>query len=277
MTRPLLSLFRIMMRKITVIRSEISWVVLWKQSWVKGFENRRWSLSLERHQNLRFSHHSYTAQKLKFEDKFKCLGIKCLGISNDLKWETHIIKRLKKAQQRLFSLRTLKSLRLGSAVLVKIYRAVVESVLTLSITVWCSAANAGDKKKPDRVVRTASRITGVDLPSVASIYNSRVEQKAMSIVRALLIRPITNSSCCGLEKGTDPWQHWANAIRHLSTPLPSGRSTKVQSKSSHGFLVLSMYWCLSLDNVTFYIFPFDLRSQKNDCNLYSQENVALVE
>ena len=113
-------------------------------------------------------------------DKFKFLGI---TISNDLKWETHLIKCLKKAQQRLFFLRTLKSFRLGSAVLVKFYRAVVDSVLTLSITVWYGAATAGDKRKLDRVVRTASRITGVDLPSVASIYESRVKRKAMSIIK----------------------------------------------------------------------------------------------
>ena len=94
-----------------------------------------------------------------------------------------MVKCLKKAQQRLFFLRTLKGFRLGSAVLVKFYRAVVESVLTLSITVWYGAATAGDKRKLDRVVRTASRITGVDLPSVASIYESRVKRKAMSIIK----------------------------------------------------------------------------------------------
>ena len=63
-------------------------------------------------------------------DTFKFLGI---HISNDL-WSEHV-NRCVKAQQRLFFLRRLRSFGISRSVMCQFDRAVIESVLTLSITV----------------------------------------------------------------------------------------------------------------------------------------------
>jgi len=72
---------------------------------------------------------------------------------------------------------------------------VIESILTFSITVWwdsCSALN--------RVVSTASRIIGLDLPKIYDIYNIRLLKTGLKILKDAL--------------------HPANS---LFIPLPSGR------------------------------------------------------
>ena len=64
---------------------------------------------------------------------FKFLGS---TISSNLKWELHVVNIVEKAQQRLYVLRRLRSFGLTTQVMLIYYRAVIESVLTFSITVW---------------------------------------------------------------------------------------------------------------------------------------------
>lgn len=49
-----------------------------------------------------------------------------------------------------------------------VYRALIESVLTFSITVW------GQKKELNRLVKAASRIIGEDFPFISDISNNRI-------------------------------------------------------------------------------------------------------
>ena len=59
-------------------------------------------------------------------------------ISSNLKWElkTHVVNIVKKAKQRLYFLRRLRSFGLTTQVMLNFYRAVNVSVLMFSITVW---------------------------------------------------------------------------------------------------------------------------------------------
>ena len=68
-------------------------------------------------------------------------------------------------------------------VLMNFYRATVESVLTFSISVWYGGATQTDKKRLERVVKTASKIIGSDLPSLESIFEKRLQARAGKIVR----------------------------------------------------------------------------------------------
>ena len=136
-------------------------------------------------------------QKIKQVTHFKFLGT---TISNSLKWDDNCRKVLSKARQRLYFLRQLRKFRVGQAVMLRFYRAVVESVLTSSITVWFGNAAQHDRDLLQGVVDTASRIVGCQLPSLESIYGRRVTRRARKIVR-------------------DP-DHPAN---YLFEPLPSGR------------------------------------------------------
>ncbi|KAK3537447.1 hypothetical protein QTP70_010422 [Hemibagrus guttatus] len=53
----------------------------------------------------------------------------------------------KKAQWKMYFLRQLKKFLLPVKMLVNFYTAIIESILTSSITVWFAAATARDKAK----------------------------------------------------------------------------------------------------------------------------------
>ena len=88
---------------------------------------------------------------------------------------------MRKAQQRLYFLRRLRKFRVSTDVLTMFYRAVIESVLTLSITVWYGSTTVDEKRKIARVIRTASQIIGIKLNSADEIYRQRTLARAHSI------------------------------------------------------------------------------------------------
>ena len=87
-------------------------------------------------------------------------------ISRNLKWELNVVNIVKTAQQRLYFLRRLRSFGLTTQVMLNFYRAVIESVLIFSNTVWFGSITQKDTLRLNRVVKTASRIIGRDLPSL---------------------------------------------------------------------------------------------------------------
>ena len=111
---------------------------------------------------------------------FRFLGTE---ISEDLKWNTNIDKIFRKSQQRLYFLRRLKSFRLSTLVMVQFYRAVIESILTFSITAWYSGATQHDKNRLERVRKTASKIIGCNLPSIDELHEKRMKNKVKSITK----------------------------------------------------------------------------------------------
>ncbi len=68
-------------------------------------------------------------------ESFRFLGT---TISQDLKWDNHIVSIVRKAQQRLYFLRQLRKFNLPQELLKQFYSAIIESVLCTSITVWFS-------------------------------------------------------------------------------------------------------------------------------------------
>ena len=102
-------------------------------------------------------------------------------ISNNLKWELNTDIIVKKAQQRLYFLRRLRSFGLSPHIMFTFHRATVESVLTFSVTVWFGTITVKEKLRLNRVVKTASRIIGRDLPSLESLYQQRLLGRAIFI------------------------------------------------------------------------------------------------
>ena len=66
-------------------------------------------------------------------DTYKILGV---HLSSDLTWNVHIEYIVKKANKRLYALRTLKKAGVQSSDLVGIYRALIRSVLEYAAPVW---------------------------------------------------------------------------------------------------------------------------------------------
>ncbi|KAI4871765.1 hypothetical protein NFI96_000196 [Prochilodus magdalenae] len=110
-------------------------------------------------------------------------SLKFLGttISRDLKWEKNTISIIKKAQQRMFFLRQLKKFHLPQTLMIQFYTAIIESILTASITIWFGSSTSQERTKLQRIIRTAERIIGCKLPSLQQIYTSRVRKRAGKI------------------------------------------------------------------------------------------------
>ena len=77
----------------------------------------------------------------------------------------------------MFFLRQLRKFGVNKKILIQFYRAVIESVLTFSITVWYGSASVHDKNLLDGIVGVASKLTGCELPSLESIYTTRTQRK----------------------------------------------------------------------------------------------------
>ncbi|KAF7659734.1 hypothetical protein LDENG_00293450, partial [Lucifuga dentata] len=56
------------------------------------------------------------------------------------------------------------------------YRSVIESILTLSVTVWFSNITTQEAELLERIVHTASRIIGIKLPALKEIHESRLKK-----------------------------------------------------------------------------------------------------
>ncbi|TWW74193.1 hypothetical protein D4764_14G0001940 [Takifugu flavidus] len=62
--------------------------------------------------------------------------------------------------------------------LAQFYTAIIESVLTSSITVWFAGATVRDRLRLQRVVRAAEKVMGCRLPSIQDLYISRTRRCA---------------------------------------------------------------------------------------------------
>ena len=72
---------------------------------------------------------------------------------------------------------------LTTQVMLNFYRAVIESVLIFSITVWFGSITQKETLRLNRVVKTASRIIGRDLPSLEIVYQQRLLGRATVITQ----------------------------------------------------------------------------------------------
>uniref|UniRef100_A0AAV2K3A3 Alkylated DNA repair protein AlkB homologue 8 N-terminal domain-containing protein n=1 Tax=Knipowitschia caucasica TaxID=637954 RepID=A0AAV2K3A3_KNICA len=106
-------------------------------------------------------------------ESFRFLGT---TITQDLKWEPTISSLIKKAQQRMYFLRQLRKAKLPAQMLVQFYTAIIESILTSSITVWFAGATVRDKQRLQRIVRSAEEVIGRSLSSLQDLQEAAVHQ-----------------------------------------------------------------------------------------------------
>ncbi|KAK3521061.1 hypothetical protein QTP86_017277 [Hemibagrus guttatus] len=109
----------------------------------------------------------------------KFLGV---DLAEDLTWSLNTSSITKKAQQRLYFLRRLRTAHLPPLILTTFYRGTIESILSSYITAWFGNCTVLDRKTLQRIVRTAEKVIGVSLPSIMDIYSTRCIRKANSIV-----------------------------------------------------------------------------------------------
>ena len=111
---------------------------------------------------------------------FKFLGV---HLSEDLSWTLNTSILIKKAQQRLYFLRTLRKAHLSPRILVNFYRCTIESILTNCISVWYNSCTVSDRKALQRVVKTAQYIIGTQLPPIVDLQRQRCLSRARGILK----------------------------------------------------------------------------------------------
>lgn len=116
---------------------------------------------------------------VKTVESFRFLGT---IIAQDLRWAENITSITKKAQQRMFFLRQLRKFNMPQKVMVEFYTAIIESILTSSITVWFAASTAKDKGRLQRIIRSAEKVIGCDLPALLDLFHSRTSRRAGKII-----------------------------------------------------------------------------------------------
>ena len=68
-------------------------------------------------------------------------------------------------------------------IMIRFYRAIIESILTFSIVVWFGRTGQEEKQQPEASVEGASRFIWSELSSIESIYHARCAHKSRSIAR----------------------------------------------------------------------------------------------
>ncbi|KAI5108323.1 gastrula zinc finger protein XlCGF28.1-like [Silurus meridionalis] len=103
-------------------------------------------------------------------------------LADNITWSLNTSSITKKAQQRLYFLRSLRKAHLPPPILTMFYRGTIESILSSCITAWSGNCTVSDRKTLQRILRTAEKIIGVSLPSIMHIYTTCCICKANSIV-----------------------------------------------------------------------------------------------
>ena len=92
--------------------------------------------------------------KLDYVDKAKILGI---WVQNDLKWQSQVDIMIKKANTRLFMLRSLKRFGFDQDELTIVYKSYVRPVLEYADVVWHSGLTCQQASDLERIQRRAVR------------------------------------------------------------------------------------------------------------------------
>ena len=147
--------------------------------------------------------------------------------------------------QRLFFLRKLKEFTNDKNILVNFYRAIIESILTSSFTVWFGNATFQERRFLNRVVKRAQRIVGIEMNTLEQLYDKRLANRASKIA--------TDST---------------HPSSHLFQLLPSGRRLRsIKCKTKKQFLSK----CRSQPKCCLGFFPFFYSS----CLLYGRSVLIL--
>ncbi|KAK3549596.1 hypothetical protein QTP86_005348 [Hemibagrus guttatus] len=176
-------------------------------------------------------------------------------ITKELKWEQNIRSLTKKAQQRMYFLRQLKKFLFPVKMLVNFYTAIIESVLTSSITVLFAAATARDKAKLQCVIHSAEKVIGCSLPSLQELYVSRSRRRAAKITPTPLIPEMNSFGPSPLERGFGPSGPGPHATRTVSSSLQLK-----ESMDMHDMQIIRAIICRKLEMVGDCVdLPFDAK------------------
>ncbi|PVD36156.1 hypothetical protein C0Q70_03130 [Pomacea canaliculata] len=106
-------------------------------------------------------------------------------IDGRLSFSAHVNQVYKKAQQRLYLLRRLRSFDVSSGVLETVYRSLVESILSFNIAAWYGHLLVKDKAILARIIHQANKIIGQAQLPLSDLYLHAVRRMAHNIISDL--------------------------------------------------------------------------------------------
>ena len=117
-------------------------------------------------------------RQVELVDTYKYLGT---TFDSKLRFDVNCEMLCKKGQQRLYCLRRLATFRVDKSLMRLFYSAFIESIISFSIICWYGNLNIKDKNHLGRIVRTASKIAGVNFSSLDHVFQRQMLKKAKSI------------------------------------------------------------------------------------------------
>ena len=158
------------------------------KGWQSGAQRTTWASTSKKQKNwslITGRSRTHTPLHINGETVERVSSFKFLGIHipENLSWAINTTAIVKKAQQRLYFLRTLRKVNLSQQHLRSFYRCSIESVLTYGILPWYGSSSAADRKSLQRIIKTAQNIINQQLPTMDTIFNSRCLQKTHNILK----------------------------------------------------------------------------------------------
>ena len=117
-------------------------------------------------------------QPVEFVSSYKYLGT---IIDNNLKFDVNTDMLCKRGQQRLYCLRKLVRFNVSKSLLKLFYCAYIHSVISFSLICWFGNLTVKDKNSLGIIVKTASKITGIQLEGLNCFYNRQLFKKTSHI------------------------------------------------------------------------------------------------
>ena len=113
-------------------------------------------------------------------DTFKYLGT---VLDSNLNFSGHVDHVCKKANQRMYLIRKLKTFDVDKQILETIYRSIVESIMTFNIITFYGYLSVKDKARLNRIVNIASKVVGQKQKGLNDLYQTVAQKKSKSIIK----------------------------------------------------------------------------------------------
>ena len=119
------------------------------------------------------------------EDVEQVKEYKYLGttISNTLDWSTNVGLLHKKANKRLYFVRTLKKFRIDPTLIVMFYKSLIQSIITFNLISYFGNATKAEEKKLNQPRKIVQRLLEKELPSLDQLYQDKVLSKLHQIMQ----------------------------------------------------------------------------------------------
>ena len=109
--------------------------------------------------------------EVEIAQQYKYLGV---VVDDRLRWDNNVNIVCRKGQQRLYFLRKLKTFNMDSELLGLFYSSMVQSVTSYALICWWGNLTIKNRKKIERIRKTAEKIIGLNLVDINTIYKNKV-------------------------------------------------------------------------------------------------------